>query len=243
MSIWFVKRALFSFNLFLAALLVFIGVWLMRSPVHEIDEGSPSLLSPTVPAETRSAHHQSSESPVVSLFGKVKEAVLPYPSVRMRGFATKGNDQYAVIEYRGKQHLVREGDTFEGFQIASITPREVIFDSSQKPQKSKIQRKKIVETVSHWDEILHQVRIIPYNYAENAKGFILLNVRPMSMVEQIGFKSGDVIKSINGHKIQGMGDLVSLYEDLNHSNNLKFDIRRGTKDMQIDYEVTDEMSA
>jgi type II secretory pathway component PulC len=165
-----------------------------------------------------------------------------FPSVRIVGLANHGNERYAVIEYRGKQFLIREGDKFQGYQVKKITPQQIFFSESSIPQSVTLQRRTILKSVAQWNEILRQVRILPYEYQKDAQGYILLNIRPSSFVEHIGFRSGDIIKIINGREINGLGDLVSLYEQLNHTTHIRFDIRRGVKDITLDYEVKDEVA-
>ena len=237
MQLWLTKKFFRSVNGFLIVLLLIIGVWVFYSPVSK---GQDQALVPKEKDIQRSVPKYQSHK-LASLFKSDQNSLVQYPSVRLVGRGARGEDQYGIVEHKGRQFLVKEGEQFQGHLVEKINEKGVVFGQAKHLKPTQIERREIVQAVSHWDQILRQVRILPYTYDQNAYGYILLNVRPHGIVEQVGLRSGDIIKSVNGYKMRGLNDLVALYEELNHTSRLSFDIRRGTKDIFIDYEITDEV--
>ena len=69
------------------------------------------------------------------------------------------------------------------------------------------------------------------------EGFSISFIRKGSLFEKLGVKRGDVIKSINGEKIDSYNAAFGVYKNISNIDNLTLVIQRGKEEMELEYEV------
>ncbi len=85
-------------------------------------------------------------------------------------------------------------------------------------------------------KFLSQALIVP----AAGGGFVVRNIQPGSLYEQIGLKKGDVIKKVNGKTINTMNDVMNLYRqvgDINNQSNITVEISRNGRQQQLQYQL------
>jgi general secretion pathway protein C len=83
---------------------------------------------------------------------------------------------------------------------------------------------------------LSQALIVPVA----SGGFVVRNIKPGSLYEQIGLKKGDIIKKVNGKTISNMNDVMNLYRqvgDINNFSNINVEISRNGRQQQLQYQL------
>lgn len=102
---------------------------------------------------------------------------------------------------------------------------------------------KIVEKslVKHFannlDEINKNIGIAEVRDKNGLKGFQISFIRRGSPFAQLGVKRGDIIKTINGQKINSYNAAFSVYKNIGNIENLSMVIERGNEEMELEYEV------
>jgi general secretion pathway protein C len=92
---------------------------------------------------------------------------------------------------------------------------------------------KILETQSE----LMKVRVVPEQERGKLVGIRLFGIKPGSLLETLGFQSGDRIDSINGLEITSPESALEAYSRLRIADHLAVKINRGGSESQIDYDI------
>ncbi|MBI1883040.1 MAG: hypothetical protein HYS08_02410 [Chlamydiae bacterium] len=178
---------------------------------------------------------------------------------RFCGVAGLENHFFALIEYQNHQMLVQEGDRVGDWTIQKILSEEVVLQDTSahlihlslsqegashvadklagvNGSERSLHRQTLENIVSHWGEILREVKIMPFVEKGQTQGFLLLNIRSDSLLQQLGFHTGDVVQKINGQDVTNLESLLALSHPLD-GEQWVIDVRRGPKNMQLVYRV------
>ncbi|MCP4134987.1 MAG: hypothetical protein GY754_28695 [bacterium] len=83
------------------------------------------------------------------------------------------------------------------------------------------------------------IRIGPNRVNGKTDGYKLHRVKSSNMFYKMGARSGDIVKRINGQKIDGMETLMRLYSTLKEEPRLSIDIDRGGTPVSYSINITD----
>ncbi|WP_274519490.1 type II secretion system protein N [Nitrospira moscoviensis] len=158
-------------------------------------------------------------------------------------------------------------DTIEGFgQLAGITREGVtivegnrrgylpLADESAKPvpisiaapvprrpnAPTLIDRRQLKETLSDVSKLLTEARAMPYYNLENSgklEGWQLIEIKPKSILDQLGIQQRDVMLRINGTPVTDPGTMLRLLQELQHERLVKLDLIRGGDRQTLSYEI------
>lgn len=112
-----------------------------------------------------------------------------------------------------------------------------IFQETDPDREVSITRDTIEEALSDVGNLMRQVRIRPYFEDGNPEGVLLSGVRRDSIFEQMGLRSGDVIKGVNGEPIRSVDDAMKLYQGLTSAHNVQLQIERDAVPQTISYRI------
>ena len=87
--------------------------------------------------------------------------------------------------------------------------------------------------------MLKGLRAGPYNVNGRIVGYKLFIVNPDNYLYEIGARSGDVIKRINGHPIDSTEKLYKIWSGLPQESRVVLDLDRGGKTVTYDYTFTE----
>ncbi len=106
------------------------------------------------------------------------------------------------------------------------------------PNKFEIARSDITKYTSDLSNILQQAAMLPAKGPSGEiEGFRFVNIQPDSIYTKLGFQIGDVIKGVNGEKVDSPAKALELYNTLKTSNQVKILMDRGGKETEFDYNV------
>ncbi|HOP62704.1 MAG TPA: hypothetical protein PK906_04980 [Spirochaetota bacterium] len=89
------------------------------------------------------------------------------------------------------------------------------------------------------DNAMKGIKAGPYRVNGKIEGFHLIRVRPYNVLYDYGLRSGDVIKRINGKKIDSTEKLYNMWQGFKNEPKLIFDIERNKKIFTLDVNITD----
>ncbi|MFP4193971.1 MAG: type II secretion system protein N [Desulfobacterales bacterium] len=187
-------------------------------------------------------------------------------NLRLWGTITgSSGSSYAVIENESdrEQQLYQVDDAIEEARIKKILRKRVVLDVNGKDEvleiedlvdrditntrKSrgsegegrdiKIKRERISEALQDINNLMQQVRVRPYFEQGEPAGIMLSGIRRDSIFEEMGVKSGDIIKSANGRTIRSMDDAMAFYEDLSSAGEVELEIQRDGSRQTINYSI------
>jgi len=89
------------------------------------------------------------------------------------------------------------------------------------------------------DNAMHGIRAGPYRENGVIEGFRLISVRPFNILYKYGIRSGDIIKRINGKKIDSTEKLYTMWQGLTDESRMVADIDRNGQHITIEINITD----
>ncbi len=87
------------------------------------------------------------------------------------------------------------------------------------------------------DDIYKDIGITDIKKGEKVEGFRISFIRKGSPFAKLGLKRGDIIKTINGQKIDSYNAAFGVYRNIQNIENLTMVIQRGKEEMELEYEV------
>ncbi len=87
------------------------------------------------------------------------------------------------------------------------------------------------------DDIYKDIGISDIKKGKELEGFRISFIRKGSPFAKLGLKRGDIIKSINGQKIDSYNAAFGVYKNIQNIENLTMVIQRGKEEMELEYEV------
>ena len=87
------------------------------------------------------------------------------------------------------------------------------------------------------DDIYKNIGIKEIKKGKDLEGFSISFIRKGSPFEKLGIQRGDIIKAINGQKIDSYNAAFEVYKNISNIDNLTLVIQRGKEEMELEYEV------
>ena len=152
---------------------------------------------------------------------------------------TKEAKTYKINLFKSKKDSQGKGSITKA--PASSTPAEV----SSKPQGEVVDAgdHKIVDKslLEHYgkniDDVYKDIGIADIKKGKDLEGFRISFIRKGTPFAKLGLKKGDIIKSINGQKIDSYNAAFGVYKNIQNIENLSLVIQRGKEEMELEYEV------
>jgi type II secretion system protein C len=158
----------------------------------------------------------------------------------------EGFGQLAVVTKEGV--TIRQGNR-EGFlPLADTSPQPMLsMPILVKPSPAKspalprmIDRRQLKQNLSDVSKLLTEARAMPYyDLTNNGKieGWQLIDIKPKSILDQLGIQQRDVMLRINGTPVVDPGTMLRLLQELQHEHVVKVDLIRGGERQTLTYEI------
>jgi len=151
----------------------------------------------------------------------------------LRGIINGGMENaQAVIEDTDKriQKLYKTGDTVGAGILTKIMKQKVVIhingkdetlmlssvacSEDGKDKKVTIARSELDTALKNANSLISQISFKPYAFDDGTGGLLAEDIVPGSLFERAGFKNGDVIREINGTRIENQRRLATIYKGL-----------------------------
>lgn len=165
----------------------------------------------------------------------------------INGFVLEGaGSNYATFSKNAKTYQInlivsRKGE--EGIKNAQPSAASASSESRVEGEVIDAGDHKIVDRslVEHYaknmDDIYKNIGIREIKKGKDLEGFSISFIRKGSPFEKLGLQRGDVIKAVNGQKIDSYNAAFDVYKNISNINNLTLVIQRGKEEMELEYEV------
>jgi len=133
------------------------------------------------------------------------------------------------------KHTVRRAGTSR-----TATPKKEASSSyaDAKQFKKVLSRSDVENRVfSKVNEILTQIAISPYMVNGKMQGLRLIRVPNESIVFELGGRSGDVIKRVNGHELNQVDQMYKLWENIKDDSSITVDLERKKQMFSYNFEI------
>lgn len=104
-----------------------------------------------------------------------------------------------------------------------------------------IDRRQLKQSLADVSKLLTEARAIPYyNVVSNngaLEGWILTQIKPKSILDQLGVQDRDVMLRINGTSVTDPNTLFRLLQEIQHEQKVKVDLLRDGEKQTLAYEI------
>lgn len=139
-----------------------------------------------------------------------------------------GKDEVLTMEDEKGRTAARSGSTGDG----RAYDREV--DSRETKQ---LDRGKIDHVLNNINRLMNQAKVRPYFKDGKPDGLLLTHIRRNSLFTDLGLKSGDIVKGVNGKRIRSVEDAMDFYNNLKNSSSVQLEVERRGETKSISYEI------
>ncbi len=87
---------------------------------------------------------------------------------------------------------------------------------------------------------MEEIRIRPHFTNGKPDGLTFGRIKPDSVFTKLGFRSGDILQSLDGQNIRSANDAVGFFKKLMTSSDFRFQIRRERELIPIHYKISEE---
>lgn len=161
-----------------------------------------------------------------------------------------GNAEIVKIE-RHRIHLTEGGKTvilpmYYKYIAKSIKSRAEPSsrDSSLEKYTGSKQIKKVLsrsdvenKVFKRVNEILTQIAISPYMIDGKMEGLRLVRVPKANIIYEMGGRSGDLVRRVNGHELNQIDQMYKLWENVRDDSHISVDIERNKQIYTYDFDI------
>lgn len=122
---------------------------------------------------------------------------------------------------------------------SSSAPRLEQGDIRQVAQDSfQVDRRALDHALENMNDLISQARLIPHNTADGGmQGFRLFAIKPQSLFDRLGLKSGDIIQRVNGVELSDPSTALTLLQDIQGRSQMRIDVLRNQQPVTLSYEI------
>lgn len=124
--------------------------------------------------------------------------------------------------------------------MKSAAPKQVGEVLQKSETEFELKQSDITKLTSNLPELLQQARAVPVMGAGGqVEGFNLVDIAPGSIYEKLGLKKGDIIRSVNGEKVDSPGKAMDMYNALRSgSSSIQIGIGRAGQEQNLNFSIT-----
>jgi len=139
-----------------------------------------------------------------------------------------GEDEILIMEDEKDQSgRVNTAQSSRGREASAYSPGDRV----------SIDRNEINSALNNINQLMQQVRVRPHFKNGKPNGLILTHIRNNSIFNELGLKSGDIVKGVNGQEIESVDDALKFYNNLKSSSSVQLQIERRGQEKSIGYEI------
>ena len=104
-------------------------------------------------------------------------------------------------------------------------------------ETKRLDRNRIDHVLNNINRLMNQAKVRPYFKDGKPNGLLLTHIRRNSLFTDLGLKSGDIVKGVNGKRIRSVEDAMDFYNNLKNSSSVQLEIERRGETKAISYEI------
>lgn len=87
------------------------------------------------------------------------------------------------------------------------------------------------------NNIMKGIAIMPHFKGGRMAGYRIKKIHPRNVLYSLGARSGDIVKAVNGHKIDDIKKVLKLWERVQKERNIKVDILRRGRIISYNFDI------
>lgn len=154
------------------------------------------------------------------------------------GFTITGIDS-------SKIYLKKNNETF----TLNLFEKKAVSSSEKLPRaettsggvvKKNISRAEMQQKVmNNVDNAMQGIQAGPHRVNGQIEGFKLIRIRPYNILYEYGIRSGDIIKRINGKKVDSTEKLFNMWQGMKNESKMIIDVERNGQIITFEVNITD----
>lgn len=106
--------------------------------------------------------------------------------------------------------------------------------------KKNVSRAEIQQRVMNdLDKAMEGIKGGPYKVNDKIEGFRLIRIQPSNILYEYGIRNGDIIKRINGKKVDSTEKVLTMWQGFKSETKLVIDVERNGQIITFDLNITD----
>jgi len=106
--------------------------------------------------------------------------------------------------------------------------------------KKSISRAEMQQKVmNNIDNAMQGIQAGPHRVNGQIEGFKIIRIRPYNILYEYGIRSGDIIKRINGKKVDSTEKLFNMWQGMKNESKMTIDVERNTQILTFELNITD----
>ena len=106
--------------------------------------------------------------------------------------------------------------------------------------KRNVSRAEIQQRImNNLDKAMEGIRGGPYKVNNQIEGFRLIRIQPTNILYEYGIRNGDIIRRINGKKIDSTEKVLTMWHGFKNESRLVIDVERNGQIITFDLNITD----
>jgi len=105
------------------------------------------------------------------------------------------------------------------------------------PIRKKIDRTNLQAQIRDFPRLLSQARVVPHFVHGKSDGFVISDIVPGSLYQQVGLLNGDVIRKVNGQQVTTARQAMAMYQALQDSPSINLELMRAGQMLQVHYDI------
>ena len=192
------------------------------------------------------AIYNASDVTVVTVEYKGKTRVLAKGEA-INGFVLEGaGSNYATFSKNAKTYQInliisRKGSgsikSAQPSATSSASESQVEGEIVDAGDRKIVDRSLLDHYAQNMDDIYKNIGIKKIKKGKDLEGFSISFIRKGSPFAKLGIQRGDVIKAINGQKIDSYNAAFEVYKNISNIDNMTLFIQTGKEEIELEYEV------
>jgi type II secretion system protein C len=125
-----------------------------------------------------------------------------------------------------RPHKARGGGRSESSFVKKLSDRQY-----------EVNRKSVLQSLEQPEHILTDARLLPNIKDGKQEGFVILEVQPSGLYDNLGLKNNDILLRVNGLVISNPEVAIQAMTALKGMNTIKLDIMRDSEKMSLNYRL------
>ena len=141
-----------------------------------------------------------------------------------------------VVDNGGKLERIsiQKSGAMPGFTSA---PNAHLPRASGVAVKRELSRSNLQRQTRDLPTLLSQARVVPHFENGKSKGFMINDIVPGSLYEEIGLQNGDIISKVNGRMVSSPQQAMTMYSELQNAPTISIELIRAGVPQQVQYVV------
>lgn len=125
----------------------------------------------------------------------------------------------------------------EEMAVASEAAQRIVRELRLDPDALPSVPSNLLEAIKVANRVITRARIKPHFVERRLEGFRLVAIQPGSIYERLGLRPGDIIREVNGQRIDSIRDAFRIYQELQQQPAMTVNIERDGQPLSLVFEM------